>query len=557
MKINIPNERELASDLNAGLITAISNIPDAMASAILAGANPVHGLYALMTGTSVGAILTSSRFMTVCTTSAMALTVGSALSNFSGESYTSALFSLTILIGIIQVVSGLLKLGHFARFVSNAVMIGFLSGISVLIVISQLGSLTGFSSEFDQTLARAADLFMNLHQVDAHTLAIGTLALLLISFFDRTKLRNFSLLLATILPSAAALIFQWNEVITVADIGGVPQSLPSFMLPDISLMPGLIIPALAVSLIGLVQGAGISKAYPNPDGSYPDISRDFVGQGGANIAAGFFQGMPLGGSLAATILNLNSGAKSRLSNLVFSPIIILSVLLFREEVGLVAVPTLAAILIAAGVQSLRRERIMEVWNIGMGSRVVMLSTFVLTISLPIIWAIFVGVVLSGIVHFSNIADGIKIIKIVPKKDGTYEQEGPPHELPSNSITLLDIHGSLLYAGSDKLKSLLPSAEKSYNSVVILRLYRQNIVCRGFIVVLESYGEQIKSNGGRLMLAWISHSGKKQGNSSQTLLSEENIVLAPDLLITSTKDALILAQQWLHENSGSPADTVYP
>jgi len=131
--------KALIPNLVAGLTTAIADIPDAMASAVLAGTNPVYGLYAIMVGKPIGGLLTSSHFMTLAVTSAMALTAGSALTGFSGESHTQALFTLTLLVGIFQVLAGLLKLGRLMRFVSNAVMIGFLTGVSVLVVLSQLG----------------------------------------------------------------------------------------------------------------------------------------------------------------------------------------------------------------------------------------------------------------------------------------------------------------------------------------------------------------------------------------------------------------------------------
>ena len=118
--------KDLIPNLVAGLTTAIADIPDAMASAVLAGTNPVYGLYAIMVGKPVGGLLTSSQFMTLAVTSAMALTAGSALIGYSGEGHTQALFMLTLLVGLVQVLAGLLKLGRLMRFVSNAVMVGYL-----------------------------------------------------------------------------------------------------------------------------------------------------------------------------------------------------------------------------------------------------------------------------------------------------------------------------------------------------------------------------------------------------------------------------------------------
>ena len=114
-----------------------------------------------------------------------------------------------------------------------------------------------------------------------------------------------------VIASAAVSILGWGSVQLIGDIADIPRSLPAPRLPDPSLVPALIGPAIAIAIIGLVQGAGVGRGVPNPDGGYPNPSRDFDGQGLANIAAGFFQGMPVGGSLSTTSINVNAGAKTR------------------------------------------------------------------------------------------------------------------------------------------------------------------------------------------------------------------------------------------------------
>ena len=285
-------KRSLIPDMVAGLTIGIANIPDAMASAILAGVNPVFGLYALMAGTPVGALLSSSHFMLIGTTSAMALTAGSALAHLSGPAQNEALFTLTLLVGLFMISAGLLRMGRLMRFVSNSVMIGFLTGVSVLVVLSQLGDFTGYGSEYSNNVAKTADLLLHPGQIQLQTFAVGLLTILLILAFDRTRLRNFSMLLAMIIASVAVIVLDWQGVQQVGDVAVIPSGLPLPDLPKLSLIPDLIAPALSIMIIGLVQGAGVSKAYPNPDGNYPDMSRDFFGQGAANTIAGIFHGLP-------------------------------------------------------------------------------------------------------------------------------------------------------------------------------------------------------------------------------------------------------------------------
>ena len=132
------NRETLPSDLLAGLVVALTSIPDAMASAILAGLNPIQGLYAIMVGTPVGALTSGSVFMTIAVTSAMALAVGDSLAGYSGDELLTAAITLTILVGLFALLLGVLKLGTLIRFVSNAVMMGFLTGVAVLIILGQL-----------------------------------------------------------------------------------------------------------------------------------------------------------------------------------------------------------------------------------------------------------------------------------------------------------------------------------------------------------------------------------------------------------------------------------
>ena len=182
---------------------------------------------------------------------------------------------------------------------------------------------------------------------------------------NRTRLSNFSMLIALVLASGAVIAMGWGDVAQVGDIAEIPSGLPLPSIPDLSLIPKLIAPAISLAIIGMVQGAGVSKGYPNPDGSQPDVSRDFSGQGGANIAAGLFQGMPVGGSVASTALNVSSGATSRWANVFAGLVIVLIVLLFSQAVSLVAMPAMSALLIVAGVQSIKREEFKDVWAVGM------------------------------------------------------------------------------------------------------------------------------------------------------------------------------------------------
>lgn len=540
------SKNNLSQDLIAGLITGIANIPDAMASAILAGANPVYGLYSLIVGTPIGALLGSSQFMQVCTTSALAITTGLALTGRTGETFNQSIFLLAFLVGIFEIIAGFLRFGRLMRFVSNAVMRGFLTGISVLVVLSQLGDFSGYYSTYNNKVVQAFELLFNLDQIQPQTFFFGVLTVALILALDRTQVKNFSMLIAIAATSVLVVVLGIQAVQQVGDIADIPSGFPIPSLPDLQLIPGLIVPALSIAIIGLVQGAGVSKAYPNPDGNYPDVSRDFLGQGAANIAASLIQGMPVGGSVGSTALNVSAGARSRWAN-VFSGLVVAgAILIFARAVSLVAIPAMAALLIVAGIQSIDLDEVLDVWDVGIMPRMIMIVTFIATLTLPVQWAVFAGVILSALVYFIESAQDIELVEIMVTTEGGYREKPPPKEPTSNSVTLLQVYGTLFYATADKLAEVLPSPKNAERSVVILRLRSQRSIGSTFIRMLEHYASQIQASGGKLMLAGINRKVLHQLEITETteIIPLEDIYLAESELGVSALDAITAAQRWL-------------
>jgi SulP family sulfate permease len=536
----------LPSDLLAGLVVAVTSIPDAMASAILAGLNPIQGLYAIMVGTPIGALATGSVFMTVAITSAMALAVGDSLAGYSGEALLTAVITLTILIGLFALLLGVLKLGTLIRFVSNAVMMGFLTGVAALIILGQLGDFTGYDSQYSNKVIQAVDLLLHVNQVHLQTLAIGLLTIALILFFGRTRLANFSMVLAMVLSTAALLGLGWDSVALIGDIADIPRSLPTPKLPDPALVPALIGPAIAIAIIGLVQGAGVGRGVPNPDGSFPDPSRDFDGQGLANIAAGLLQGMPVGGSLSTTSINVNAGAKTRWANIFSGAIVAILVLLFAGLVELIPMASVAAILIVAGWGTINFEEIGDVRDAGTAPRLVMIFTFVLTLFLPMQTAVFVGVFLSLVYFIYDSAINVQVLQLVPQTDGSFREGPPPEELRSNDVTLLHVYGTVFFAAAYTLEQILPSPMGARRAVVVLRLRGYQDVGSTLIGVMERYAGKLQENGGKLLLCGVSEGVRERLERTETMetIPAEDIFMADDVLGSSTRRALAAAQQWL-------------
>jgi SulP family sulfate permease len=548
-----PKKKHLTSDLLAGLTFALVNIPQAMAHALLASVNPVFGLYTLMLATPVGALFTSATFMNVSTTSALAVAAGDTLINYPSNDRGSVLVTLVLLIGVFQVVLGLLRLGWLTRFIPFSVMTGFMTGVALLIVIGQLGDFTGYYSEYSGKIFQLADLVLNWSSVEWVTLAIGLLTIGLIYLLGKTRLSKFSLILALLLASAAAVLlneFFSTSIKLVRDIADVPRSLPSLVLPDLTLVSSLIVPAIAIGIIGLVQGAGVSQTFPNPDGKFSNVSRDFFGQGAANLAGGLFGGIPAGGSSSGTALIINAGARSRWANIFGGIAVALVVLLFAPLVELVAMPALAGLVIVAGIQMVNVNAIQTVWQTNTVVRAIMLITFGSTLVMPLQYAVFLGVVISILLFVFQQSNTIRVVEWVVGEAGWPVERPAPTQLESGRVTVLFVYGNLFYAAASTLEDSLPSVEGTRRAVVILLLRGYEDVGSTVNEVFRRYTEALQASSGKLILAGVAPGlqDQLQRTGMLDLIGQENVFLATETIGEAGNAALRAATDWLAEPS---------
>jgi sulfate permease, SulP family len=487
----------------AGLVLGVQSVPDGLATGLLAGINPLAGLYGYMVGTATGALLTSSAFMAVQGTGAMAMVIAD-VPGLRGENAARALVTLSLLTGTVMLVAGLLKLGAVLRFVSNAVMVGFINAVGINIVLGQLANLTGYSADGPNRVVRAVKTFLNPSEISAPTLAVGLATMGLIVGLERTRLGAMGLVVAVVATSAAAYVGGWSDVATLSDLGIVPDSLPTFELPLLRLVPTLIVPAVSLAFVGLVQGAGISANFPNPDGTYPDASRDFVGQGAANIGSGLLQGMPVGGSVSASSLNKAAGARSRQSLLIAAVVMAVVIVAFGDAVGNVAMPALAGLLMLIGIRTVKPADLQSVWKTGSVQKVVLAVTFGLTMVVALQYAVLAGVVLSVLLHVVRQSNQVTVRRQIIDADGHLTEVDPPLELPAGEVVVLQPYGSLFFAAAPVFEATLPAVgPESSGSVVILRLRGRTDLGTTFMDVLHRYATALTGAGSTLMMVSVS------------------------------------------------------
>ncbi len=543
----MPRPSSLRNDAIAGVSVAIANVPDGMANGLLVGVNPIHGLYATMIGPFVGGLATSSQLMVISTTAAASLTAAQSLAGASADDRASALFLLVMLSGVFQLILGLLGVGRLARFVSYSVLTGFLAGVSVLLILSQIPTVTGYRPHGSNRVTQTIDVAAHAGSIHPTTVAIAALTLVLSVLLARTRLGALGRPIAIAIPSLIVVLAHLDGVRLVRDLGAIPRSVPLPALPALNAWgPAVLTGALSLALVILVQGVGVSQNVPNPTGSSASIRRDILAQGASNVASGLFRGLPVGGSLSTTALGVISGSRSRWSSVIAGLAMALIVVSMPRLVGLVAMPSLGALLVLAGLAGLHPRELLAVGRTGWPSLLGAATTFLSTLFLPIQAAVGIGVVLSALLHVGTSSADITIVELKEQEDGSVVELSPPRRLESNRVTTLDVYGHLFYAGARTLEQMLPAADDATRAVVILRLRGRNALGATLIDVLAHYADALQLGGGRLYLTGVSAHVHEQlvRTGKMRLSGPVRVFEATPVLGESSRRARSHAEAWL-------------
>lgn len=560
----LPKRRHLRKDLVAGLPGAIASVPDGMAASVLAGVNPAHGLYASFVGPIAGGLTSSTRLMLVTTTSAAALAAGSALAGYGDDERSSAMILLTLLAGGLMLLAAALRLSRYIRFVSYSVMLGFLTGVAVNMVLSQLPVLLGVDAPAGISVAKAWHTATHLGEADLTSVLVGAAALALLVVAGLTRLSVIGAVVALGIPTAVVAVAGLSSVALVEDGGAIPRGLPAPALPELALLsPELVGGAAAVAALLLIQGAGVAEAVPNPDGSRSSVRKDFSAQGIANLATGLFGGQPVGGSVGQTAINATAGAASRWAG-IFSGLWMGVILLaFSGIVGKVAMPTLAAVLIYAGIGAIRPWEIAGAARAGKISSIAMTATFVAVLVLPVAQAVGIGVIASLLLQLNQEALDLRVVRIRRNREGEIVESAPPRTVAPGDVVVLQTYGSLFYAGAQTMQRHLPALDRdtepdethpAHGPVVILRLRGRTTLGATFLKVVGDYARKLDDADGALYLSGLDPEVAAAWNRDGTArkLAGVHIREATARLGQSTTEALDAATHHLQPVHDEPA-----
>ena len=387
-------------DLIAGITVAVMLVPQGMAYAMLAGMPPIYGLYAGLIPLFLYAILGTSRQMSIGPVAVSALLVLAGVSQIA-EPLTPEYISLVILtgllIGFVQTLLGLFRLGFLVNFISHPVIVGFTSAAAIIIAVSQLKDLMGISiPRFSHSYETAKYAFQHIAETNWIS-AVMCLGSIIVMLLLRKISRAIPGPLLVVAAGSILVYFLGENTLGIELVKEVPKGLPAFQLAEISWQNiQLLIPTVfTVTIIGIVESIGIAKVIQAKHGNYkirPD--QELLALGISKIGGSFFQAIPTSGSFTRSAVNNEAGAQSGFAS-IFTATIIGLTLLFLTPLFYFLPKTILAAIILLSVKSLFEfEEAKHLWHTDRRDFFMMLTTFVVTLSLGIEEGVLAGVVLS-------------------------------------------------------------------------------------------------------------------------------------------------------------------
>lgn len=537
------------------MVTGLFSIPEGMAYASIGGFNPVAGLYSGVVSTIVGSMFARTVLMVTTLTSALALTSQSVLSA-AGLDPTdpSNIAALVLVAGAVMLLFGLLRFGAMMNFVSNAVMTGFTTGIALQIIAGVIHDATGYRPDSHNTVGKFVDALIHFGswQLAPCLVALGTVAVWAVFYFIKA-LEAFATLIALVVVTAVVSVIA-VDVETVGDIASIPNALPPVQMPNFGAMPELLAGGLAVALVGLAQAAGISAAVPNPDGRRPSTNGDFVAQGAANLAGGFFGALPTGGSLSRTGVAVSAGAQTRWTG-IFAGIWLAALVLVAGSLAeLIPMPVIGGLILVIGLELVmgRRDDIVLVLRTAPLSAVAMLITFAATTQLPLHTAILIGAITSLVLYCVKAAQSAQLIALRPVGYG-WERAPVPAALPNNEVTVLHYAGVGLFAEVPRIDEEWPDVSGSRNAVVVLSMAALPDVPSSKVVhALNKWATDLHSRGGRLIIAGLSpaalHVMQRAGIGD--VVGQDGLIPASTKVFGALEDAVDAGRAWIERGETS-------
>ncbi|MEM6533116.1 MAG: solute carrier family 26 protein [Myxococcota bacterium] len=490
-------------DLTAGLTTAVMLIPQAMGYAMLAGLNPIYGLYSAVLPLVLYAVVGTSRQLAVGPVALDSLLVAAGVSALvapSAPEYALYATLLALLVGMTQVAMGVARLGFLVNFLSQPVISGFTSAAALIIGLSQLKHVLGFdiprSDHVHTILVSAWD---RLGETHLPSLLVGVSSIAVLLTCKKLSRRIPGALLVV---AAATLIVAVFQLDGVAVVGRVPAGLPPLELPRFDFATDKLIPiTLTIALVGFMEAIAVAKKYAALNRYEVDANRELVGIGLANVAAGFSSGYPVTGGLSRTAVNAEAGARTGLASLVTAGVVSITLLFITPLFRTMPNAALAAIIMTAVFGLIDVKSVKYLWRVKRQDLAMLVVTFLATLVLGIQHGVLIGVAASLLqVLYASSRPHIAVVGRLPETGIYRNTRRYPEAEEVPGVLALRLDSDLYFANIAFLKDSLRALETHTLTAVVLDASGINQIDASAELALREILEGYEGRGIRFMMS---------------------------------------------------------
>ena len=539
-------------DLSAGITVGVLALPLAMAFAIASGMTPTAGIWTAIVAGLLISLLGGSRVQIGGPTGAFIPIIYAIVVDHGVQNLLIA----TMMSGILLFALGALRLGSMIRFIPLSVVIGFTNGIAVVIFISQIKDFLGLRIDNlpGEFFAKMAALWAALPTIDLATVSVAVASLIVLIAWNRLakKLPWMSRLpgplAVLILMTAINALFALPVDTIGSRFGGIPQELPAFGLPELSLgtLGKLVTPALTIALLGAIESLLSARVADSQIDDRHDPNQELMAQGIANVAAPLFGGFAATGAIARTATNIRTGGRTPVAGILHALVLLAIVLALAPLAGAIPLATLSAIVVIVSINMGEwhafAPRVLARYTLQY--RTILLSTFFLTVVFDLTLAVELGMVLASLFFIYRMSDLTRIERV--RLEDYYGAEAMQREDGSPRILAYKMFGSLFFGAANKLENLL-LMQHGHPDVVILDLDKVVSLDTTGLDILQTLHRNLQKRGAHLILCGLnSQPGSLVFRSGfMEDLGDENI--------TANITEALLRAQWL---SGTRPEVAY-
>jgi SulP family sulfate permease len=496
------SSQQFTRDLMAGIIVGLVALPLAIAFAIASGVSPEKGLYTAIIAGFIISALGGSRVQIGGPTGAFIVIVYGIVQVHGVDGLVIA----TFMAGIILVLMGLARLGSVIKFIPYPLIIGFTSGIALIIFSSEVKDFLGLNmgSVPADFLEKWESYMGHLKSINLYAVLIGFSTLVIISFWPKITRKVPGSLIAILATTIVAQFLKLPVETIGTKFGSIPNSLPIPAFPHMNLATIKILfqPAFTIALLGGIESLLSAVVADGMIGGNHKSNMELVAQGTANIFSSIFGGIPATGAIARTATNIKNGGRTPVAGMVHAAALLFILLFFGKMVALIPMATLAGILIVVAYNMSEWENFLSVLKGPKSDMVILVTTFLLTILIDLTTAIEIGMVLSSFLFMRNMIKFSNVnITTGDIGDGRNDKDSLKDFVIPENVEVFEITGPLFFGATYKFKDAMRFIE-SPPKVLIIRMRHVPIIDATGIKTLKEVNKESKHRGTKLILSEV-------------------------------------------------------